>query len=94
MAEWIQWRGPGRAIFEDAEAAFPADAEGRLVGRYYALESRFDIQRPAAEYPVREGTATTTVRFSEPGTYVLRGTARDGGLISRERLTVTVTVTE
>ncbi len=94
VAEWIQWRGPGRAIFEDAEAAFPADAEGRLVGRYYALESRFDIQRPAAEYPVREGTATTTVRFSEPGTYVLRGTARDGGLISRERLTVTVTVTE
>lgn len=94
VAEWIQWRGPGRAIFQGAEVTLPADAEGRLVGRYYALESRFDIQRPAAEYPVQAGTATTTVRFSEPGTYVLRGTARDGGLISRERLTVTVTVTE
>ena len=94
VAEWIQWRGPGRAIFEGAEETLPADSEGRLVGRYYALESRFDIQRPAAEYSVREGTATTTVRFSEPGTYVLRGTARDGGLISRERLTVTATVTE
>ena len=94
VAEWIQWRGPGRAIFEGAETTLPADAEGRLVGRYYALESRFDIQRPAAEYPVHGETATTTVRFSEPGTYVLRGTARDGGLISRERLTVTVTVTE
>ena len=94
VAEWIQWRGPGRAIFEGAEETLPADSEGRLVGRYYALESRFDIQRPAAEYSVREGTATTTVRFSEPGTYVLRGTARDGGQISRERLTVTATVTE
>ena len=94
VAEWIQWRGPGRAIFEGATETLPADAEGRLVGRYYALESRFDIQRPAAEYPVREEVASTTVRFSEPGTYVLRGTARDGGLISRERLTVTVTVTE
>ena len=94
VAEWIQWRGPGRAIFEGAEETLPADSEGRLVGRYYALESRFDIQRPAAEYAVHEGTATATVRFSEPGVYVLRGTARDGGLISRERLTVTVTVTE
>ena len=94
VVEWIQWRGPGRAIFEGAEATFPTDAEGRLVGRYYALESRFDVQRPAAEYPVQEGTATTTVRFSEPGAYVLRGTARDGGLISRERLTVRVTVVE
>ena len=94
VAEWIQWRGPGRAIFEGAEVTLPADSEGRLVGRYYALESRFDIQRPAAEYPVHEGTASAAVRFSEPGVYVLRGTARDGGLISRERLTVTVTVTE
>ena len=94
VAEWIQWRGSGRAIFEGAQETLPADSEGRLVGRYYALESRFDIQRPAAEYPVHEGTATATVRFSEPGIYVLRGTARDGGLISRERLTVTVTVTE
>ena len=94
VAEWIQWRGPGRAIFEGAEETLPADSEGRLVGRYYALESRFDIQRPAAEYAVHEGTATAAVRFSEPGVYVLRGTARDGGLISRERLTVKVTVTE
>ncbi len=38
-----------------------------------------------------DGRVTTTVTFSEPGTYVLRGLADDGGLTSGVNATVTVT---
>jgi len=40
--------------------------------------------------PVADGKASTTVRFSAPGTYVLRGYADDGILVSAADVTVTV----
>jgi hypothetical protein len=37
------------------------------------------------------GRIDTTVTFSEPGLYVLRGLADDGGLLGSDDVTVTVT---
>jgi hypothetical protein len=37
-----------------------------------------------------EGTVVTTVTFSTPGTYMLRGVADDGALLGSEDVTVTV----
>ena len=36
------------------------------------------------------GKATTTVRFSEPGTYIIRAVGDDGNLTSGTNVTVTV----
>ena len=38
-----------------------------------------------------DGRIVTTARFSEPGTYVIRGLADDGYLYSAADVTVTVT---
>ena len=40
--------------------------------------------------PVTDGKASTTVRFSAPGTYVLRAYADDGILVASKDVTVTV----
>ena len=47
---------------------------------------KFDPQRVA----VKEGRATSTVSFAKPGTYVVRGYADDGVLITPVDVTVTV----
>ena len=41
--------------------------------------------------PVTDGKASTTVRFSAPGTYMLRAYADDGILVASKDVTVTVT---
>jgi len=41
--------------------------------------------------PVTDGKASTSVRFSAPGTYVLRAYADDGILVAAKDVTVTVT---
>jgi hypothetical protein len=46
---------------------------------------------PAGPQPVTEGKASTTVRFKQPGSYVLRATANDGALSTRTDITITVT---
>ena len=43
-----------------------------------------------SEFP-EDGRWVSEVTFSEPGTYVLRGHADDGGLYSDIEITVTVT---
>jgi hypothetical protein len=49
---------------------------------------------PSEEFVVTSGKeATTKVRFSVPGTYILRGFANDGQFRSREPVDVTVNVT-
>jgi len=45
---------------------------------------------PTGAIMVSEGKATTTARFPEPGTYVLRATANDGSLSTRHDFTLTV----
>lgn len=46
--------------------------------------------RQPSEFP-EDGRWVSEVTFSEPGTYVLRGRADDGGLYSDVEITVTVT---
>ena len=38
-----------------------------------------------------DGRVTTTITFADPGTYILRGLADDGGLTTGLDVTVTVT---
>jgi hypothetical protein len=45
---------------------------------------------PTGVIMVSDGKAVTTVRFAEPGTYVLRATANDGALSTIADVTVTV----
>jgi hypothetical protein len=40
---------------------------------------------------IANGLATTTAKFNEPGTYVLRATANDGALATKTDITITVT---
>ena len=44
----------------------------------------------AAATPVADGKVTTTAKFPQPGTYVVRATANDGGLSTKQDLTITV----
>ena len=46
---------------------------------------------PTGATPVVGGTASITARFQQPGTYVLRATANDGALSTRNDVTITVT---
>ena len=39
---------------------------------------------------VAEGKATTTARFTQPGTYVLRATANDGALSTKSDVAIVV----
>jgi hypothetical protein len=45
---------------------------------------------PGGATPVTNGAASTTARFTEPGTYQVRATASDGSLSTRRDVTITV----
>jgi hypothetical protein len=57
-----------------------------VVYRGDARAVRFDPRK----IPVADGKASTTVRFTAPGTYVLRAYADDGILVASQDVTVTV----
>ena len=58
---WIQYGGPGKAVFDSSDAI-----------------------------PVTNGQTSTTVRFSQPGTYRLRAIANDGELSTTADVVVSV----
>lgn len=72
---WIQWRGPGRITFD------PWFMEG------------VDDRMPGWQLPPMppDGRVSTTARFSQPGTYVVRAMADTGGLFTPLDITVNVT---
>jgi hypothetical protein len=72
---WIQWRGPGKVTFD------PWFLEG--------VDDHMPGWLPPPVPP--DGRVSTTARFSEPGTYVIRAMADDGGLYTPVDITVTVT---
>lgn len=74
-ATWVQWRGPGKATFD------PWFLEG--------VDDRMPGWTPPAL--AADGRVSTTVRFSAPGTYVLRASADTGGLFTPVDITVDVT---
>jgi hypothetical protein len=57
-----------------------------VVYRGDAAHVAFDLRK----VPVADGKASTSVRFSAPGTYVLRAYADDGILVAAKDVTVTV----
>ena len=72
---WILWRGPGKVVFD------PWYLEG------------VDDHMPGWVPPdlPADGRVSTTARFSEPGTYIIRAMADDGGLFTPLDVTVQVT---
>ncbi len=55
-----------------------------------AFDSEDPIRVGTPGEPIIDGKAVTTVRFSQPGTYVLRATANDGELSISTDTTITV----
>ena len=81
---WIVYRGKASAV-----TFTPDQMKTWMDTRAYA-NSRWSPPYVIPEPPAG-GRWTTTVRFSEPGTYVLRAVASDGSLFTYDNLTVTVT---
>ena len=72
---WVQWRGPGKVTFD------PWYLEG--------VDDKMPGWTPPPLSP--DGQATTTARFTAPGTYVIRAMADTGGLFTPADITINVT---
>ena len=79
---WFVYRGEGEVSFDPPQVKVWEDT------RTGANSPWAPLWRPPA--PPEEGRWTVTVTFAEPGTYVLRGRADDGGLFADEEITVVV----
>lgn len=80
---WFVYRGAGKATFDPPQIKVWEDTR---VGARSPWAPIFVVPPMPPD-----GKVTTTVTFSEPGTYVLRGLADDGGLTGGANVTVTVT---
>jgi hypothetical protein len=80
---WFVYRGSGEGVTFD-----PPQVKSWEDTRSFA-NSPWAISWVAPEIP-EDGRWVSEVTFSEPGTYVLRGRADDGGLYSDEEVTVRV----
>lgn len=80
---WFVYRGEDDAVEIEPPQTKPWEDTRAFANSPWAI--RWD----APEIP-EDGRWTADVRFSEPGTYVLRGRADDGGLYSDVELTVHV----
>src|SRR5262249_27270064 len=92
---WFVYRGAGKVSFDPQQARPDVRPERprRVQGDTGAPQG---VRRPrvrpsaAAPVPIVDRLVPMTVVFSEPGTYVLRVMAHDGGLDATENVTVTV----
>lgn len=80
---WFVYRGPSAATFDPPQIKVWEDTR---VGARSPWAPIFVVPPMPAD-----GRVETTVTFSQPGTYVLRGLADDGGLTGGQNVTVTVT---
>ncbi len=79
---WFVYRGEGEVAFDPPQVKVWEDT------RTGANSPWAPLWRPP-ELP-EDGRWTVTVTFSQPGTYILRGRADDGGLFADEEVTVVV----
>lgn len=95
-------RGPVRSTLDTAVATRPIQSDGEALARPQGLRLGWYQYRgpgtatiePSEEFVVTSGKeAVVKVRFSMPGTYVLRAQANDGQFRSSEPIDVTVNVT-
>jgi hypothetical protein len=80
---WFVYRGAGKAEFDPPQTKVWEDTR---VGTNSPWAPIWIPPTPPAD-----GKYTSTVTFTEPGTYVLRARADDGALTGDDELTVTVT---
>jgi hypothetical protein len=80
---WVHYRGPGEIVFTPTQTKVWQDGRDGANSPWAAGWSPPEI--PAGN----RWTATAT--FTEPGTYVVRALASDGGLVDYEDVTVVVT---
>lgn len=89
MFGWLVYRGEAAHVSFDP-AQFNPDFRGRARG--ITMCPKFPPTPEWARNPIPEdGRVTVTATFSEPGTYVLRAMAHDGGLKTTREITVNVT---
>jgi hypothetical protein len=79
---WFAYRGPGSPVFDPPQIKVWEDTR---VGARSPWAPQYV---PPAMPP--DGRIETSVTFSEPGTYILRALADDGGLTGGQNVTVTV----
>ncbi len=80
---WFVYRGAGEVVFDPPQVKAWEDTRTGANSPWAPLW----VPPPVPE----DGRYETHVTFAEPGTYVLRARADDGGLFSDESVTVTVT---
>jgi hypothetical protein len=80
---WVHYRGPGEIVFTPTQTKVWQDGRDGANSPWAAGWSPPEI--PAGN----RWTATAT--FTEPGTYVVRALASDGGLVDYQDVTVVVT---
>ncbi len=89
MLAWLVYRGDDTHVTFDPEQFNP-----NLRGRYNAI-SMCRNRQPMPDWATTplpaDGTVTVRATFTEPGTYVLRAMAHDGGLKTTREITVEVT---
>ncbi len=79
---WFRYRGPGEVIFDPPQTKVWQD-------RRDGGNSPWSVGWETPPLP-EDNKWTVQATFSEPGTYILRALASDGGLISYEDVTVSV----
>ncbi|MEE3137137.1 MAG: hypothetical protein VX291_04290, partial [Gemmatimonadota bacterium] len=79
---WFRYRGPGEVMFDPAQTKVWED-------RRDGGDSPWSAGWQTPPIPP-DNRWTVQATFSEPGTYVLRALAHDGGLIKYEDVTVIV----
>lgn len=91
---WFVYRGAGKVTFDPEQArpdVRPAPRRPQADGGGQQSARRPTLRRqPAAPMPVVDQPVLVAVTFAEPGTYVLRAMAHDGGLDATQEVTVTV----
>jgi len=80
---WYEYRGPAVVTFEPEQISVWEDTRAGANSPWAPIWVAPDL--PA------DGKVVAKVTFTEPGTYVLRARADDGGLSSDDEITVTVT---
>ena len=88
----VKTPAPGDATAIQAQANSSAVARPRgLTVSWMQIRGPAKIRfEPAGVTSVKDGKATATLRFSEPGTYVMRATATDGALSTKADLMIIV----
>jgi hypothetical protein len=88
MVGWLVYRGDGTHVTFTPEQ-FNPDFRGRYTGTM--CKNKVQVPDWAKEPIPSDGKITVTADFDEPGTYVLRAMAHDGGLKTTREITITVT---